>query len=95
MHTLDHFDDKGNQLDSSKPQELIDNQKVGENSDPGFRNLPNDNNISDNQIRKLSKFYCHGISQEKQRFGTIFRKFSSSPTPSKTQILLILSFRRL
>ena len=31
----------------------------------------------------------------KTAFWTIFRKFSPSPTPSKTQILLILSFRRL
>ena len=35
----------------------------------------------DNKIREISKFYCHGISQEKQRFGTIFRNFSLSPTP--------------
>ena len=46
-------------------------------------------------IRKNSKFHCHGISQEKERFWTIFRKCPPSPTPSKTQILLILSFRRL
>ena len=59
------------------------------------RSLPNDNKISDNKIRNISKFYCHGLSQEKQRFGTIFHEFSPSPTPSKTQILLILSFRRL
>ena len=59
------------------------------------RSLPNDNKISDNKIRKMSRFYCHRISQEKQRLGTIFHKISASPTPSKTQILLILSFRRL
>ena len=33
--------------------------------------------------------------RRKKRFWTIFRKFSPSPTPSKTQILLILSFRHL
>ena len=27
--------------------------------------------------------YCHRISQEKQRLGTIFRKASPSPTPAK------------
>ena len=59
------------------------------------RSLPNDNKISENKARKLSIFYCHGISQEKERFWTIIRKFSLSPTPSKTQILLTLSFRRL
>ena len=59
-----------------------------------IRSLLNDNKISDNNIRNISEFYCHGVSQEKQRFGTIFRKCSPSPTPSKTQILLMLSFRR-
>ena len=29
-----------------------------------IRSLPNDNKISDNKIRKISKFYCRGISQE-------------------------------
>ena len=62
-----------------------------------LRSLPNDNKISDNKICKISKLYCHGFSQEKKKtvFWTIFRNFSPSPTPSKTQILLILSFRRL
>ena len=32
--------------------------------------------FSDNKIGKISKLYCHGISQEKQRFGTMFRKIS-------------------
>ena len=32
---------------------------------------------------------------EKECLWTIFRKLSPSPTPSKTQILLVLSFRRL
>ena len=59
------------------------------------RSLPNDNKISENKICKISKFYCHGFSQEKQCFGTIFRKFSPPQPPPKTQILLILSFRRL
>ena len=69
-------------LKSCCPQEVV-------------RSLPNDNKTSDNIIRKISKFYCHGISQEKECFWTIFRWFSPSPTPSKTQILLTLSFRRL
>ena len=30
-----------------------------------IRRLPNDNKISDCKIRKISKFYCHGISQKK------------------------------
>ena len=53
-----------------------------------YRSLPNDNKISDNKIHKNSKFYCHGISQEKLRFGTMFCKFSASPTPSKTRFVL-------
>ena len=60
-----------------------------------IRSLPNDNKISDNKIRKISKFYCHEISQEKQRFGQFSINFPLPQTPSKTQILLILSFRRL
>ena len=50
------------------------------------RSLPNDNKISDNKIRKMSKIYCHGISQEKkQRFWTIFRKISPPrPLPKRT-----------
>ena len=47
------------------------------------RSLPNDNKISDNKIRKISKFYCHGISQDKQRFGTIFRKIPPPQPPPK------------
>ena len=50
------------------------------------------------KFRKISKFYCHGISQEKQCFWTIFRKISPSPTPPPPQnanVILILSFRRL
>ena len=46
-----------------------------------FRSLPNDNKISDNKIRKISKVCCHGISQEKQRFAQFFRKFSPPPQP--------------
>ena len=30
------------------------------------RSLRNDNNITDNRIRKIFKFYCHGISEEIQ-----------------------------
>ena len=54
-----------------------------------YRSLPNDNKISDDKIRKFSKFCCHEISQVKSRFWTIFRKFSPSPTSSKTLILLV------
>ena len=60
-----------------------------------FGSLPNDNKISDNKNRKISKFYCHGIFPGKTAFWDNFRKFPPSPTPSKTQILLVLSFRRL
>ena len=45
------------------------------------------------KFAKFPKFYCHGISQEKQRLGTIFCKIPPPRPPSKTQILLILSFR--
>ena len=45
------------------------------------RSLPNDDRISDNKIRKISKFYCHGISQQNKRFWTIFHKFSPLPDP--------------
>ena len=59
-----------------------------------FRSLPNDNKISDNKIRKISKFYCHGISQGKQRFWTIFRVFFPSPTqppPKRNFINIVVS----
>ena len=62
---------------------------LGRGSQKGFlegvlgRSLPNHNKISDNKIRKISKFYCHGISKEKQRFGTIFRKISPPRPPPK------------
>ena len=51
-----------------------------------FMSLRNDNNTSGNKISEFSKFYCHGISQKKQRFGAIFPLISSSPTSSKTQL---------
>ena len=39
--------------------------------------LPNDNKISDNKIRKISKFYCRGISREKNSVsGQFSEKFS-------------------
>ena len=61
-----------------------------------IRSLRNDNKISDNKICEFSPpKKCHGTSQEKQRFGAISPQISPSPTPSKTQILLILSFWRL
>ena len=46
------------------------------------RSLPNDNKISDNKIRKNSKFYCHDISQEKHRFGQFSVK---CPLPNPLQ----------
>ena len=54
----------------------------------------NDNIISDNKNRKV---YCHGISLEKKKQGfcAILPQFPPSLTPSKTQFLLIVSFRRL
>ena len=48
-----------------------------------YRSLPNDNQISDNKIRKMSKLDCHGNSQEKQRFETIVRKFPPPRPPPK------------
>ena len=52
-----------------------------------------------NKIGKISKFYCHGISQGKKKkkhcFGTIFRQFFPSPTLPGKQILVMLSFWRL
>ena len=46
------------------------------------------------KFAKLPNFIVMELPRKKQRFWTIFRKFSPSSTPSKTQILLILSFRR-
>ena len=52
-----------------------------------------ENQTDDKKKCKKFKFYCHGVSQEeRQYFCTIFHRF---PTPSKMQILLILSFRCL
>ena len=48
-----------------------------------IRSLPNDNKFSDNKNRKNYKFYCHGISQEKQRFRTIFREIPPPQPPPK------------
>ena len=47
------------------------------------------------KFAKFPNFIVMEFLRKKQHFWTIFRKFSPSPTPSKTQILLILSFRRL
>ena len=47
-----------------------------------IRSLPNDNKISDNKIRKISKIYCHGISQERGAFGQFSVKF---PPPQPLQ----------
>ena len=49
------------------------------------------------KFANFSKSYCHGIFQEKRCFWAIFPlKFSPPPTPSKTQILILISsFRRL
>ena len=44
------------------------------------------------KIAIFSKFHCHGDSQEKRRLWTSFPQVPPSPAPSKTQILLILSF---
>ena len=46
------------------------------------KSLPNDNKISANKIREISKFDCHGISQEKTAFWDNFRKFFTLPNPS-------------
>ena len=51
-----------------------------------------DNNIS--KICKISNFIVMEFPQEKQRLGIFLRKFSLSPTPSKTQILLIFGALR-
>ena len=56
--------------------------------------LRNDNKISDNKTRKFSKFDCHEF-RKKNVLGQFYLDFDPSPTPSKTEILLILSFRRL
>ena len=42
--------------------------------------LPNDNKISDNKIRKISKLYCHGSSRKNSVFGQFSVNFPS-PTP--------------
>ena len=54
---------------------------------PLGRSLPNDNKISDPHL--LSWNFSE---KKKKRFGQIFCNVSPSLTPSKTQILLILSF---
>ena len=46
--------------------------------------------------KKNPNFIVIGISQEKQRLGTIFRRFSPSPNPLQSaNFINILSFRRL
>ena len=42
----------------------------------------------------LSKFYCRGISKENSAFER-FSYLPPMPPPSKTQVLLLLSSRRL
>ena len=39
----------------------------------------------------LSKCYCHGVSQEKQRFGTIFLSAPRSPPPQKGNFFFVVS----
>ena len=61
----------------------------------GCRSLRNDNKISDNRICELSKFIVMELPRKKRVFGTHFPEISPSPTPSKMQNLLTLSFRHL
>ena len=46
-------------------------------------------NFLENQFA-LSKFYCGGVSLEKQCFGTIFLSARPSPPPWRTQILFLI-----
>ena len=44
----------------------------------------------DNKNVALSKFYCRGVSHEKQRFWMIFLSAPTAPPPLKSEIFIFI-----